>query len=37
MPSPQNTDTLFFFISKPTPSLRRLETARERATTAFAS
>ena len=35
--SPQITATLFFFIRKPTPSLRRLETARERLTTAAAS
>ena len=35
--SPQITATLFFFIRKPTPSLRRLATARERFTTADGS
>jgi len=29
--------TLFFFIRKPTPSLSRFETPRERCTTALAS
>ena len=35
--SPQMIATLFFFIKKPTPSLRRFETPRERCTTAFGS
>ena len=35
--SPQITVTLFFFIRKPTPSLSRFDTARERFTTAPAS
>jgi hypothetical protein len=35
--SPQMTDTLFFFIRKPTPSLSRFDTARERLTIAPAS
>jgi hypothetical protein len=35
--SPQITETLFFFIKKPTPSLRRFDTARERLTMALAS
>ena len=35
--SPQMICTLFFFIRKPTPSLRRLETPRERFTTAAGS
>jgi hypothetical protein len=35
--SPQITVTLFFFIRKPTPSLRRFDTARERFTTAAGS
>ena len=35
--SPQITATLFLRIKKPTPSLRRFETARERLTTAPAS
>jgi len=35
--SPQMTDTLFFFIRKPTPSLSRFDTARERLTIAAAS
>jgi hypothetical protein len=35
--SPQMTVTLFFFIRKPTPSLSRFETPRERCTTAFGS
>ncbi len=35
--SPQMIDTLFFFIKKPTPSLSRFDTARDRCTTAFGS
>ena len=35
--SPQITLTLFFFIRKPTPSLSRFDTARERLTTAAGS
>ena len=35
--SPQMIDTLFFFIRKPTPSLSRFDTPRERFTTAAAS
>ena len=35
--SPQITATLFFFIRKPTPSLSRFDTARERFTTADGS
>ena len=35
--SPQITVTLFFFIRKPTPSLRRFDTPRERFTTASGS
>ena len=35
--SPQITETLFFFIRKPTPSLSRFDTARERFTTAAGS
>jgi hypothetical protein len=36
-PSPQITDTLFFRIRKPMPSLSRFATARERFTIAAAS
>jgi hypothetical protein len=35
--SPQITATLFLRIRKPTPSFSRLETPRERCTTAFGS
>src|SRR5689334_24257778 len=35
--SPQITCTLFFFIRKPTPSLSRFDTARERFTIALGS
>jgi hypothetical protein len=35
--SPQITLTLFFFIRKPTPVLRRATTLRERWITAFGS
>ncbi len=35
--SPQITETLFFFIRKPTPSFSRFDTPRERFTMASAS